>query len=42
MNKIQSIEPLIADKFNNELRSYNLKALNIKTHFAIALCSADE
>ncbi|KHL86424.1 restriction endonuclease subunit M [Helicobacter pylori] len=24
MNKIQSIEPLIADKFNNELRSYNL------------------
>ncbi|GAA9249078.1 hypothetical protein HpHA223_01440 [Helicobacter pylori] len=25
MNKIPSIEPLIADKFNNELRSYNLK-----------------
>lgn len=25
MNKPQSIEPLIADKFNNELRSYNLK-----------------
>ncbi|XNZ27753.1 N-6 DNA methylase [Helicobacter pylori] len=24
MNKVQSIEPLIADKFNNELRSYNL------------------
>ncbi len=25
MNKVQSIEPLIADKFNNELRSYNLQ-----------------
>ncbi|WP_139520275.1 VRR-NUC domain-containing protein [Helicobacter pylori] len=25
MNKPQSIEPLIADKFNNELRSYNLE-----------------
>ncbi len=25
MNKAPSIEPLIADKFNNELRSYNLK-----------------
>lgn len=25
MNKVQSIEPLIADKFNNELRSYNLE-----------------
>ncbi|MFP6288109.1 N-6 DNA methylase [Helicobacter pylori] len=25
MNKAQSIEPLIADKFNNELRSYNLE-----------------
>lgn len=25
MNKIQSIEPLIADKFNNELRSYGLE-----------------
>ncbi|GAA6820278.1 N-6 DNA methylase [Helicobacter pylori] len=25
MNKIPSIEPLIADKFNNELRSYNLE-----------------
>ncbi|OPG60488.1 N-6 DNA methylase [Helicobacter pylori] len=24
MNKVQSIEPLIADKFNNELRSYSL------------------
>lgn len=24
MNKVPSIEPLIADKFNNELRSYNL------------------
>ncbi|MCQ2756199.1 VRR-NUC domain-containing protein [Helicobacter pylori] len=24
MNKVQSIEPLIADKFNNELRSYGL------------------
>ncbi len=24
MNKVQSIEPQIADKFNNELRSYNL------------------
>lgn len=25
MNKVQSIEPQIADKFNNELRSYNLE-----------------
>ncbi|EKE88968.1 N-6 DNA Methylase family protein [Helicobacter pylori R046Wa] len=25
MNIVQSIEPLIADKFNNELRSYNLE-----------------
>ncbi len=25
MNKAPSIEPLIADKFNNELRSYNLE-----------------
>ncbi len=25
MNKSPSIEPLIADKFNNELRSYNLE-----------------
>ncbi|MDZ5335522.1 N-6 DNA methylase [Helicobacter pylori] len=25
MNKVQSVEPLIADKFNNELRSYNLE-----------------
>ncbi|MGN8480045.1 N-6 DNA methylase [Helicobacter pylori] len=25
MNKVPSIEPLIADKFNNELRSYNLE-----------------
>ncbi|RKV47427.1 nuclease [Helicobacter pylori] len=24
MNKVQSIEPLIADKFNNELRKYQL------------------
>ncbi|GAA9347590.1 hypothetical protein UBN83_03940 [Helicobacter pylori] len=25
MNKAPSIEPLIADKFNNELRNYNLE-----------------